>query len=135
MLITGVRVYRWELNRYPSPNWYLLGEGGDTRFSDKKARLQDGRTIREAFNLDVKGYRLFSNHWRYGEGRPCLTPMNDDQLYMAYLNLWHEWGYENPYLIAKLQHRCEGKYKLTYRGVDIYNPARALCDSLNRVLR
>ena len=39
------------------PNGYEVSTKGDDRFSALRAKLNDGRTIEEAYQLDVKGYR------------------------------------------------------------------------------
>lgn len=39
-------------------NFYEVSSKGDKRFSAFYARLKDGRTIEEAYQLDVKGYRV-----------------------------------------------------------------------------
>ena len=40
-------------------NSYEVSSQGDTRFSALNAKLKDGRTIEEAYQLDVKGYRTY----------------------------------------------------------------------------
>ena len=85
---------------------YEVSSVGDRRFSALFARLRDGRTIEEAYQLDVKGYRCRSNDWRAGKGRAALTPGVD--LYAAYLDLWRQWARENPELIEDLRRRSVG---------------------------
>lgn len=48
----------------------LPPEKGDYRFSAFNAKLKDGRTIEQAYQLDVKGYRVDGNDWRLGKGKP-----------------------------------------------------------------
>lgn len=48
----------------------LSAEQGDKRFSAFNAKLKDGRSIEEAYQLDVKGYRIDGNDWRLGKGKP-----------------------------------------------------------------
>ena len=52
--INTFKEFTWA--RY-SPNSYEVSTKGDKRFSALNARLKDGRTIEEAYQLDVKGYR------------------------------------------------------------------------------
>jgi alkylated DNA repair dioxygenase AlkB len=42
-----------------SDNSYEVSTAGDTRFSALHAVLKDGRTIEEAYQLDIKGYRKY----------------------------------------------------------------------------
>lgn len=86
---------------------YEVSSLGDRRFSALFARLRDGRTIEEAYQLDVKGYRSVSNDWRAGKGRASLIPGVD--LQAAYLELWCQWANENPELIEDLRQRSAGK--------------------------
>lgn len=50
-------------------NTYEVSTQGDRRFSAFVARLRDGRTIEEAYQLDIKGYRSFSDDVKYGKGK------------------------------------------------------------------
>jgi len=40
-------------------NSYEVSTAGDSRFSALNAKLKDGRTIEEAYQLDIKGYRTY----------------------------------------------------------------------------
>lgn len=42
-----------------SNNSYEVSTAGDSRFSALNAKLKDGRTIEEAYQLDIKGYRKY----------------------------------------------------------------------------
>lgn len=64
-------VYKWA--RY-SDNSYEVSSAGDKRFSALYAKLKDGRTIEEAYQLDIKGYRSQGNDWRLGKGKPPIVP-------------------------------------------------------------
>ena len=86
---------------------YEVSSVGDRRFSALYARLKDGRTIEEAYQLDVKGYRAQGNDWRIGKGRQALLPGVD--LHAEYLALWRQWASENPELIEDLRERSAGK--------------------------
>ncbi len=99
-----------------SPTWarfampgYEVSSAGDRRFSALVARLADGRSIEEAYQLDVKGYRATgARSWRAGKGRPPLAPMSHAAMWLAYLDLWQQWARENPALIADLRRRSAG---------------------------
>lgn len=56
---------------------YEVSSYGDKRFSALNARLSDGRSIEEAYQLDVKGYRNLGSDWRLGKGKPPMIPSND----------------------------------------------------------
>lgn len=116
--------------RYAAPGQgYELSSHGDKRFSALFARLEDGRTIEEAYQLDVKGYRATSNNWRDGKGKPPLDRSID--CYAEYLKLWQQWARENPSLIEDLRNRADG-YVLTDKFASSpVSQARALADILN----
>lgn len=69
--------YQW--SRYPKHGKenYEVSSKGDRRFSPLFAKLSDGRTIEEAYQLDIKGYRKFGNDWKLGKGKPPMIPTND----------------------------------------------------------
>lgn len=69
--------YTWKRRVNPGESYYEVSTKGDARFSALNARLIDGRTIEEAYQLDVKGYRRFGNDWRLGKGKAPLIPQND----------------------------------------------------------
>ncbi|GJD22836.1 hypothetical protein RIVM261_077920 [Rivularia sp. IAM M-261] len=104
---------------------------GDSRFSALNAKLKDGRTIEEAYQLDVKGYRTQGNDWRLGKGKPPLNPMSKEELYQAYKALWQDWSKENPQLIQELAEKSKGQV-LTDRFANTeISQARALAEILN----
>ncbi len=97
------------------------------------ARLRDGRTIEEAYQLDCKGYRIYGNDWRLGKGKPALNP--DTDLYAQYKELWRVWVKENPGLFAELRKvavdaGCMLSDRFATTGV---SQARALAELLNEV--
>lgn len=71
-----IKPYRWA-RRAAEDESYEVSTFGDKRFSALNARLSDGRTIEEAYQLDVKGYRKFGNDWRLGKGKSPIIPQND----------------------------------------------------------
>ena len=76
--INTFKEFTWA--RY-SPNSYEVSTKGDKRFSALNARLKDGRTIEEAYQLDVKGYRQDVNgvqdtNWRKGKGKPPINGLS-----------------------------------------------------------
>lgn len=110
-------------------NGYELSTRGDKRFSALVARLADGRTIEEAYQLDVKGYRTLGNDWRLGKGKKPLHPVN---LWSEYLALWKQWAIENPRLIEDLRLKAEGKVLTDMFASSPISQARALAMILNK---
>lgn len=103
---------------------YEVSTKGDKRFSALNARLPDGRTIEEAYQLDVKGYRDVSNDWRSGKGRPPLRIPVD--LWGGYLGLWGVWARRNPKLIEELACLASGKVLTDCFATTEINQAHAL---------
>lgn len=106
---------------------YEVSSKGDKRFSAFYARLADGRTIEEAYQLDVKGYRKFSNNPMAGKGKPPLFPCDT---WKEYLNLWKMWAKENPEKIEWLRNNCGGTLSDMFAKTPV-NQAHALCAILN----
>lgn len=122
-----------------SNNGYELSSAGDSRFSALNATLNDGRTIEEAYQLDVKGYRkqkeLFEKEkqsWKDGKGKPPLRKISKEQSWKEYKALWEMWAEENPTLIEDLRIKSNNK-TLTdkFASTDI-SQARALAEILNK---
>ena len=88
---------------------YEVSTKGDKRFSALNARLEDGRTIEEAYQLDVKGYRKEGEDPRLGKGKPPRNDLTPDQSYEAYKQLWATWLDENPDLAAELKEIVSSK--------------------------
>ena len=96
------------------------------------ARLRDGRTIEEAYQLDEgKGYRVYGNDWRIGKGKPPLDPSVD--LYAVYKELWRTWVNENPELFEELRvlARDAGNVLSDRFATTPISQARALAELLN----
>lgn len=89
---------------------YEVSTKGDRRFSALVATLFDGRTIEEAYQLDVKGYRAVSSDWRTGKGK---RPLRNLDLWTEYLALWMTWAEQNPDLIEHLDELCPIDCRLT----------------------
>lgn len=114
-----------------APNGYEVSSAGDKRFSALYARLLDGRTIEEAYQLDVKGYRAAgATSWRAGKGKPALATLNPDQLWLQYLALWQQWACENPALIADLRVQSDGRPLTDRFASSPISQARALASIL-----
>lgn len=116
----------------PKGTGYELSSKGDRRFSALNARLRDGRTIEEAYQLDVKGYRTVSNDWRTGKGKPPMTSHEKNDLWQQYLALWQQWARENPHLIEDLRVQSQGKTLTDMFASTGISQARALAEILNQ---
>lgn len=112
-------------------NSYEVSSKGDTRFSALNAKLKDGRTIEEAYQLDVKGYRAQGDNWRLGKGKAPLTSMTKEQTWQAYKNLWRQFLQENPDLEQDLREKASGKVLTDMFASTDVSQARALAEILN----
>ena len=114
--------------RYPPADTpsYEVSTKGDSRFSALKAKLQDGRTIEEAYQLDVKGYRAQGSDWHLGKRKPPLNGKSREQLYEEYKALWRQWVKENPELFAELKAKAAGHVLTDKHATSEISQARAL---------
>jgi hypothetical protein len=146
-----------------SPNGYEVSSKADTslgkRFSAMNARLNDGRSIEEVYQLDIKGYRSdvekmladgekiyvkngksydmtsTRNWWVYGKGKPAKDiKLSREGLYKMYLELWRTFAKQNLHLISELLVAANGKVLTDYFATTEVNQARALSDILNEVV-
>lgn len=125
---------------------YEVSTAGDRRFSALTARISAksiivggrrlnaaNRTIEELYQLDVKGYRKFSDDWRTGKGQPTLNGQTRDELWSEYLELWWMWASDHPRWMGELRANAAAKGNLLtdqFATSDI-NQARALAKILN----
>lgn len=116
-----------------SPGGYEVSSVGDKRFSAFNAKI-GGKSIEYLYQVRVKGY----NSIKEGKGKPPhpSKPLmfQDDNLWLAYRNLWEQWSNRNPALIMELA-MLAGDSKLTdcFANTDV-NQARALTYVLNTLL-
>lgn len=123
-------------SRYPKPNKtnYELSSKGDTRFSPLIAKLADGRTLEEVYQLDIKGYRSRTDNWRDGKGKPPLNGLTIDQLYIRFRSLLYSFLKDNPELLKDFI-----TISVQYENfTDMFahtkvNQARAYCDIANHL--
>lgn len=118
-------------SRFPLPGLspYEVSSAGDKRFSALFARLKDGRTIEEAYQLDVKGYRDQGNDWKIGKGKPSLRQGID--IWAEYKALWQQWAKENQPLMRELAEKAKGKCLTDKFASSPISQARALAEILN----
>lgn len=111
-----------------SKNVIEVSSKGDKRFSALYAKLKDGRTIEEAWQIGVKGYSSVKE----GKGKPPKRKMSPEESYQAYKNLWRQWARENPKLLKALRSMTrDGKGLNDSFGTTQNNQARALAEILN----
>lgn len=111
-------------------NGYECSSQGDRRFSALFARLKDGRTIEEAYQLDIKGYRKLGNNWRLGKGKPPLD--KSINLWKEYAKLWIQWARENKTLMEELKTVTDtGKTLTDMFATSNISQARALAEIIN----
>lgn len=110
---------------------YELSSHGDKRFSAFFSKLRDGRSIEEAYQLDVKGYRAQGHDWRLGKGQPAIDGRGHDALWVDYLALWRQWASENPQLIEDLRAKATGLILTDKFASSPISQARALAQILN----
>jgi len=124
-------MFKW--SRYHS-NGYELSSDGDKRFSALFARLKDGRTIEEAYQLDVKGYRKLGYDWKQAKkdkGINIPNKLTESERYIEYLKLWRQWADENSDLVEDLRIKALGKVLTDKFATSNVSQARALADILN----
>jgi hypothetical protein len=112
-------------------NSYEVSSKGDKRFSALVAKLNDGRTIEEAYQLDVKGYRVEGDNWRLGKGKAPLREITYEQQYQEYKDLWKQYLNENPELLNDLREKARGKVITDMFASTPVSQARALAEILN----
>jgi hypothetical protein len=113
------------------PQGYECSTAGDRRFSALFACLEDGRTIEEAYQLDVKGYRQISDDWRVWKGKPPLIKMHPQDTWRAYKGLWQMWAEENPHLLELLRQAAVSRVLTDRFAYTEVSQARALAEILN----
>lgn len=111
---------------------YEVSSVGDKRFSALFAKLKDGRTIEEAYQLDVKGFRAVTDNWREAKGKPPINGKSFDQLYIDYKNLWIQYLFENPHLKIELKARTSARYITDCFASSDVNQAKALFEIITQ---
>lgn len=120
----------WTWARYHD-NGFEVSSAGNTAYSPLFARLADGRTIEEAYQLDAKGYRAKGvTNWREAKGKPSLRNVN---LWGEYVDLWRQWAKENPDAMARLARRSRGMVLTDRHATGGINQAHALAKLLNEM--
>jgi len=121
---------KYEWARY-AESGYEVSSAGDKRFSALNARLKDGRTIEEAYQLDIKGYRSQGDNWRLGKGKKPLNNITPEDSWSKYKSLWEQFLNENPDLKQDLAQKALGKPLTDKFAETDVSQARALAEILN----
>ncbi|KKM81324.1 hypothetical protein LCGC14_1330960, partial [marine sediment metagenome] len=117
--------FQWSRYAPEGKESYEVSSAGDRRFSALYARLADGRTIEEAYQIGVKGYETV----KQGKGKP---PKDDSvDLYTEYKKLWDQWAIENTAAIEDLRTKAAGKVLTDKFAATDVSQARALAEILN----
>ena len=116
--------YNWA--RY-SNNSYEVSSKGDKRFSAFYAKLSNGKSIEETYQLDLKGYRKITNNLKDAKGKPPLINISKEELWRQYLE-------ENPYLFHELKEKAKDKVLTDMFAKTNISQARALCEILNELI-
>jgi hypothetical protein len=117
-------------SRY-STNGYECSSTGDKRFSAFYAKSNNGKTIEEVYQLDIKGYRSVSNDLMSGKGKPPLCALTRQELYLRYRDLWCVYFEENPDLLLEIMEISKTKVLTDRFASSEINQARAIVDICN----
>jgi len=128
-------MYKWARRVKKGEPYYEVSSKGDKRCSSLIARLKNGYTIEEMYQLKVKGYDKISFDWRVGKGKPPLNNLNPDDLWMKYLELWRIYFKENPKLFKELQEKCKNVTITDMFATSEINQAHAICELLNETIQ
>lgn len=115
------------------PQGYECSSQGDKRFSALYAKLSDGRTLEEAYQLDVKGWRAVTSDWRDAKGNKPYNEKTRAELWEEYLELWEQWARENPELIEELERITCRKVLTDKFATSEINQAHALSVIVDRM--
>jgi hypothetical protein len=116
--------YKWD--RYSKDN-YEVSTKGDKRFSALVAKLADGRTIEEHYQVDVKGYASISE----GKGQDPKKPMTREEQWQQYKGLWKQYFKLNPDLLEEISKSAKGKTLTDMFASSPNSQARAISEILN----
>ena len=112
-----------------SNNGFEVSTHGDSvgkQFSAFNAKLSDGRTIEEAYQVGVKGYSSIKE----GLHKEPKNPMTREERWQAYKRLWQQWAKENPNKIEELRKASSGKVLTDKFAATEISQARALAEIL-----
>lgn len=112
---------RYPVHGHPSLE---VSSKGDSRFSALFARLEDGRSVEQAFQL-VKGYRAHGDDWRLGKGKPPLFAID---LWGGYKDLWKTFLDQRPDLYLEIRRLGRNTFLTDMFASGPTSQARALAE-------
>lgn len=129
------------------------------KFSALNAKLKDGKSIEEAYQLDVKGYRKVVNdmlnkgeryykapngktydlmdkavYWMVGKGQKPINNLTQEESDKAYTNLWRQFAIENPEMIKQLIKEAKNRILTDAFATTEINQAKALSEVINEII-
>ena len=124
-------MYKWARRVKKDEPYYEVGIKGDQRVNPLLARLRNGYTIEEMYQLKIKGYDRISMDWKAGKDKPPLNGLSKEELWKRYLALWRMYFKEHKKLLEELKVSCKNKTITDMFATTHVNQARALCTILN----
>lgn len=88
--------FRWIYGARRHHSGYEVSSKGNKDFSAFFARLRNGKTIEEAYQLDIKGYRELGYTVRDAKGKPPRIPRSFTETDFLYTELWWKYLGQNP---------------------------------------
>lgn len=119
--------YKWARE---AANSFEVSSKGDRRYSAFYAKLKDGRSIEEHYQVDYKGYESIDA----GKGKGPRGANHGDtkaQSYEHYKGLWKQYFDENPALLEEIRKIAETKTLTDQFATTEINQARAIAAILN----
>ncbi len=110
---------------------YEVSSLGDRNFSALYAKLKNGKTIEEVYQLDIKGYRGKVKHWLDARGKSPIRKISAERIYKEYKGLWEQYLNENPYLRSELFRVADGKMLTDFFAKTDISHAMVLSEILN----
>lgn len=116
--------YKWART---SDNNYEVSSQGDRRYSAFYAKLKDGRSIEEHYQVDYKGYDSI----QAGKSKPPKNSDTPAQSYEHYKGLWKQYFDEKPALLEEIKKIAANKTLTDKFATTNINQARAIAEILN----
>lgn len=104
---------------------------GTKRYSAFCAYMDDGRTLEQHYQCDVKGYDVGGKDWRLGKGKEPLVVMTPEEQYQKYKDLWAKFLTIEDY--SDLINQPARLLTDMFATSDI-NQARAIADLMNEYI-
>ena len=125
------QIYKWARRVKKGEPYYEVSTKGDKRISPLIARLNNGYTIEEMYQLKIKGYEKITMDWKVGQHKPPLNGLSEEVLWKRYLSLWVMYFKEHKKLLEELKEKCKDTTITDMFAKSDINQAHALCEILN----